>query len=483
MNIDLKKIKYKDLGFFRFRKIKDKILLTNDYGGYIFLSKKDFDDFLEGKLAKNKEPYLALVKNNFVKNELDITKAIEKYRNKKSFLHEGPCLHIIIVTLRCNQRCIYCHASAQDLKAVDKDMDKKTAKKAVEMIFKTTSPYVDIEFQGGEPLLNWPVIKYIIEEAKKKNKKAKKELIIKLVSNFSLMTEEKYKFLLDNMVSLCTSLDGPKELHNKNRPLLGEQSYKSVAYWIKRFNKNYPRLKKKGYVWKMAALTTISRFSLARPKEIVNEYIKLGFSNIFLRPLDPFGFSQNSWKKIGYSSNEFIKFYTKALDYIIKLNIRGKEFKERYANFFLTKILTDKEPNNMDLRSPCGAGIGQLAYNYNGDVYTCDEGRMVSMMGDESFKLGNVFENNYKDIVSSPIVRTLCSASCLEGLAGCCDCAYLPYCGTCPILNYFEQGNIFSQMPNSERCKINKAILDYLFEKLQNKEVNKVFNKWVKSLY
>jgi len=92
------------------------------------------------------------------------------------------------------------------------------------------------------------------------------------------------------------------------------------------------------------------------------------------------------------------------------------------------------------------------------------------MMNDESFRLGNVSENIYKEIVSNPIVRTMCMASCLDGLPHCNDCVYKSYCGVCPIYNYSEQGNIFGQMPNNERCQINMAILDLLFERLENKK-------------
>ena len=481
MNIDLKKIEYKDLGFFRFKKLNEKILLTNDYGEHVFLEEDEFRDFIEGKLNKNKKPYLSLVAKNFVKSEFDVSQSIERYRRKNDFLFNGPSLHIMVVTLRCNYKCIYCHASAQDMKKKEMDMTKKTAKESLDIIFQTPSPFVVIEFQGGEPLINWPIVKYITEEARKRNEKIGKNLEIRLISNFSLMTKERYSFLLKNNVSLCASLDGPKELHNKNRPINGDgDSHQYVAKWINIFNRDYPRLRKEEYIWKMSSIVVVSHYSLPYYKEIVDEYIKLGFSSLFFRPLNPFGFSKNVWEEITYSSEEFIEFYKKSLDYIIQLNLEGTHFVERQAKIFLEKILTDYDPNMMELRSPCGAGIGQLAYNYNGDVYTCDEGRMVSMMNDESFRIGNVKNDNYKEIVSNPVARTVCSASCLVGLAGCSDCVYAPYCGVCPIYNYFEQNNIFAQIPNNERCKIHKAILGYLFEKLQDKKIEKIFNNWLK---
>ncbi|MBL7154903.1 MAG: His-Xaa-Ser system radical SAM maturase HxsB [Candidatus Portnoybacteria bacterium] len=483
-SLNLKKIKYNQLGFFRFKKIKNKYLLTNDVGDYLFLKEKEFENFLTNSLEKDKEPYLSLKEKNFLKNELDLTELIEKYRSKKAFLFGGPSLHIVVVTLRCNHQCIYCHASAQDMSRKDLDMSQETANQVVDKIFQTTSPFLAIEFQGGEPLINWPVVKFIVEEAYRKNKKAKKDLQIRLVSNFDFMTEERFKYLLDKKVSLCVSLDGPEKLHNKNRPIRDSENrysnYRNIVKWVKKFNKLYPQLKKKGYIYRIAGRVTISRFSLSKPKEIVDEYIKLGFDSFYLHHLNPFGFSLESQREIGYIAKEYINFYKKALDYIIQLNLKGKKFKEKMAVTFLTKILTDYDPNHLDYRSPCGAGIGQLAYHYNGDVYTCDEGRMLSMMGDESFRLGNVRENSYQEIVASPIIRTLCTASCLEGLPGCSDCIYKPYCGVCPIYNYFEQGNIFGQMPTNERCQINQAILNFLFEKLQDPKIKAVLESWPK---
>lgn len=481
MPLNLKEIKYNQLGFFRFKKLGSKYLLTNDVADYILLSEKEFTDFLANKLNKFSQPYLSLAEKNFVKSEINLTELVEKYRLKKAFLFSGPSLHIVVVTLRCNHQCIYCHASAQDMSQKELDMDRETARQVVDKIFQTTSPAVAIEFQGGEPLANWPIVKFIIEQANRKKKKTKKELEIRLVSSFSLMTEEKFKYLLNKKVSLCASLDGPEKLHNQNRPIKGEPGdYKIIVKWIKKFNKMYPSLKWGGYIYRIAGRVTISRFSLPKAREIIDEYIKLGFDSLYLHHLNPFGFSYKSWQKIGYSAKQYIDFYKQALDYIIKLNLAGKKFKEKMAATFLTKILTDHDPNHLDYRSPCGAGIGQLAYNYNGDVYTCDEGRMLSMMGDESFRLGSVSQNSYQEIVSSSVTRTMCTASCLEGLPGCSDCAYLPYCGTCPLYNYFTQGNIFSQMPTNERCQLNKAMLDFFFSRLQNPKIKAVFEGWVK---
>jgi len=464
---------------FSHKKINNKYLLVNEWGNFLYLSSQNFKKIQSGEVKKDNKTLSLLREKNFIRDDLDLSQLIERYRKKKSYLFGGPSLHIIIATLRCNFNCVYCHASARGAKEISYDMDLKTAEGALDIIFSTTNHYLAIEFQGGEPLLNLPVVKYIIKEAHKRNKKHKKDLEIRLVTNGSLITKELFNYLLKKKVSICLSLDGPEKLHNKQRANTANNNYKKVIALVKEFNKKYPELKKKGYIWKIATSLTITKASLPLWKEIIDEHINLGIGKIYLRNLNPFGFSAKSWHRIGYKMDEFLKFYRQSMDCIIRLNLAGKKIQERLSSVFLEKILTDSDPNHLEFRSPCGAGIGQLAYNYNGDIYTCDEGRMLSMMGDDSFKIGNVYKNSYKDIVTNPITKTLCTASCVEALPGCEQCIYKSFCSVCPIYNYSEYGNIFAQLPNNERCKLTMGVMDYLFAKMQDKKVKKIFRSWV----
>lgn len=474
MSFDFKKINYQGLGYFRFKKLGKDYLLTNETGDYVFLTKENFNKYLLGKLDKKTNQYKELSKKNLIGGKIKIDAYIEKYRQKNQYLSQpGPSLHIIVVTLRCNHHCVYCQASSVGPAEKDKDLDIKTAKKIVDLIFQSRNPFLAIEFQGGEPLFNWLVVKFIIDYALEKNKKEKRNLEIRLVSNFSLLTEEKANYLLEKKVILCTSLDGPEKIHNKNRIWTRGNSYEFTTKWLKKLLKRY----NKYYINQPAALTTITRYSLPYYKEIIDEYMGLGISSIFLRPLSPLGVARKSWKEIGYTPEEFLEFYKKGLDYIFDLNIRKKiRFREMTAAYMAAKIFTKIEPNYFELRSPCGAGIGQLLYNYNGDIYTCDEGRMIK---EDIFKIGNVWQNKYEAIVAHPTVRSMCLASCLDNSA-CTHCVYKPYCGVCPILNYVEFGNIFPQLPNSSRCKINKGTLDFLFSKVKNDRIKEVLKGWTK---
>jgi len=463
-----------DIGSLRFKKLADKYLLTNDLGDYIFLSEKNFREFLtKGKKAKLKN-LKELRDKGFLKDESNESKLAERFGSKNSFLKTGPSLHIIVLTLRCNHSCVYCHATAESMKHKYLDMNEKTAKAVVDMIFKSPNKNIAIEFQGGEPLVNFPIVQFIVDYAQKKNKKENKNLIITIVSNLSLMDKKKLNWLFKRRVIFCTSLDGPENIHNKNRIFVDGNSYKETIKWIKIIKKKYGTI---GY--KINALVTTTKSILPYSHELIDEYVALGLPTVFLRFLNPFGLAQKTREQIGYSPEEFINFYKNSLDYIIKLNLQGKRIREGYAIIILQKIFTDLNVNFLDLRSPCGAGIGQLAYNFNGNVYTCDEGRMLSRMGDESFLLGNVLKNDYQEIVGHQVVKSTCISSVLDGLPECCDCVYKPYCGVCPVYNHVEGGSIFARIPNNERCKIFKGIFDYIFEKLQDKKSASVFQHWL----
>lgn len=477
MPLDLKTINKQKVGFFRFKELNGQYLITNDIGDWCFLSSQEFESFLSGKIEQAAPAkYQELQSKGFIRDQLDFDNLSQRYAKKNAFLGQGPSLHIIVVTLRCDHKCIYCQAGSKGLSAKGLDMDTLVAQRIVDMIFESSSQKIAIEFQGGEPLVNFDTVKFIIEYANEKNKVAKKTLLISLVSNFTFMTQERLSFLIKNNVTFCTSLDGPQALHNKNRVTLGKNnSYKNTIKWLKTI-KNEIRKDKK-YKHRINALTTITKSSSPYPKKIINEFVNLGLEGIHLRPVNPFGIRKKIWEKISFSPEEFLNFYKNALDYIIKLNLKGKNFYERAAKIFLTKILTNEDPNFLDTRSPCGAGIGQLAYNFNGNVYTCDEARMLSVSGDESFKLGNVKGNSYKEIINNDATKTMCFASCLDNLAICNDCVYKPYCGVCPVYNHTEDGSIFNK--NMERCKIALSILDYLFEKLRNPQIKNIFCRWL----
>lgn len=477
--VDLR-LKAGSQAFFRHRAVGDNVVVTGRDGAWLVLTQDEFRRFAEDTVEPGSALHRRLAEGGFIRAEVDTAKLAERLRARTSFLNHGPNLHIVVATLRCNQTCVYCHASRADLGATGLDMTPEVADAVLDRIFATTNPNVTIEFQGGEPLANFPVVQRIIDGALAKNEQAGKRLDFTLVTNLSVMDEEKLAWLLDKRVQICTSLDGPADLHDHQRKLVGGSAFAETARWIRRINAAYEEQGLDPTLYRVEALPTITRATLPRWKELVDTFVDLGCRALFLRPVDPFGFAARTGDKVDYPRAEYLAFYRSAVDYMLELNAKGVQILERFASVFLTKILSGAEPNFLDLRNPCGAGIGQVAYNYDGKVFTCDEGRMLHASGDATFTIGDVRENTYREMMGHDTVRALALASNLDAQPGCTTCAYNPYCGVCPVHSYRTQGSIFGRMPESTLCMVYMGIQDYLFERLGggDEAVLETFRKW-----
>jgi uncharacterized protein len=456
-----------DLVPVRFRRLGGEVLLTSPFGDWIFVSADDFADLARGRLEPSSPLHDRLAAKGFLRSRLDRDAQAARVRRKRRFLDYGPNLHAMVVTLRCNETCVYCHASRAEMDRVDTDMPIETAEKAVDFALSTTSPALTIEFQGGEPLVAFPVVKHVIEYARSRNRAYDKQLEFTMVSNLSLMDDDKLAYLVGNKVQICTSIDGPEPLHNKQRVLSGGNAHRATTRWIERINAAYQGLGLDPTLYHVEALLTITREALAFPREIVDTYASLGCRAIFLRPVDPFGFAGRTARVVEYDRALYHDFYRAAVDHILDKNRKGEQVLERYAAIFLTKILADDDPNFLDIRSPGGSAIGQLAYGYDGKIYTSDEGRMLAAGGDAIFHIGDVFTSRYRDLMKHPTVRALVLASIREVQPDCTSCTYAPYCGIQPEHNLRTLGSIFGRMRESTLCSVHKGIQDYLFEKLR----------------
>ncbi len=478
--LDLNKIKKidKNTGFFRFKKFGSDYLITNDIAKYSFLTKDEFGDFISGKIKEWKK-YNELLERWFIKNEDYEKNMTLKFAKKNEFLAFWPSLHIIVTTLRCNHKCQYCHAAVAPMTAKEMDMTEETAKKVVDTIFYTSNPNLTIEFQWWESLVNWDIVKYIVEYAKIKATHLKKNVRFALVTNLTLMDDEKLKYLLDNNVWLSTSLDWDEETHNFNRTFKDWNSFKQVTYWIKRINEEY---KKRGGNQKIGALLTVSKKTLPKYKEVIDTYVDLWLDWLFLRPLNPYGFAAADLKKLGYTMDEFIDFYEKSMNYIIELNKKWVNFREALSSIYLSKILTESDPNYLDERSPCGACIWQVAYNFDWKIYSCDEGRMLGRMWDDNFmmtELTDSWEETYKNMIESETTKIMVQASTLDWLPWYNESVYKPYIWVCPIHSYKTTWNIIPNYSKDHKKYLDYKVLDYLFKNLRIEENKKVFKKWL----
>ena len=451
------------INYFNFKKFDVDYLITNDMGRYSFVDRDILISMIKNNVDINNSKYSELKENMFVFDEHPsvFTHNVSDYVSaNKRYLLESTGLFIFVVTKRCNMNCIYCQAKAnQDY---DADMTKEIAKKGVDIALSSPGQHITIEFQGGEPLLNYDIVKYIIDYSQAI--KGDKTIEYCIATNLSLLNDEILEYFKKYFVGISTSLDGDKKIHTYNRQC-NDKTFDD-------FERKVYNVKKCGC--SLNAIQTTTRYSLKYPKDIINEYVRLGFDSIFIRPLTKLGSAKELWDNIGYTSKEFLKFYEICFKYIIELNKSGTYIQETHASILLRKILAGYSDNYMELRSPCGAGVGQMAINYDGNIYTCDEGRMLAEMGNQAFLLGNVYNSTYNELVESPVCKTACASSVLESQLKCCDCVYQPYCGVCPVINLANENDIVSKSPKQYRCEIYEGILDLIFNILKSDDLEAI---------
>jgi uncharacterized protein len=445
------------LNCYRSHELPDgNFFVSTDTGDWTVLSRSDFSQLKVSRFSgtlKNK-----LEKNFILLTDKNINRYIRKLKIRYGFLAEGPTLHIVVVTSRCNLRCIYCQASA-GVKPQE-DMTRKAAAEVVKRIFESPSDSFIIEFQGGEPLLNFTVIKSIVEDAGRRAGDENKRVEYSLISNFTgTATEKKLAWLLKNDVSVCFSLDGPEELHVGNRCGNLPDGFQILKDKVNLYKKIWGASRKDPPILK--ALMTVTRPSLPLFREIVDTYLDFGITDLSVRALTPLGKAGERNRALEYTPEEFLEFWKNIVTYIIKLRQNGIQINEFYLELILTKLFGN-ESGYMDMRSPCGAGYGQILYNTDGKIYTCDEGRMIDS---DYFAIGNIAGEHLNNVLKTEKAKEVFGASFLEQFY--CDyCAFKPYCGICPVLMHQEKGTLYGNVLDTFRCKVTSGMVEFVLDLL-----------------
>jgi His-Xaa-Ser system radical SAM maturase HxsB len=449
------------------------VLVTSEGGEFAVLDNNDFERLaaaqtLPDETADNLEAIQIIERSN---SNLAVRLLATKLRTRKSFLRGGPSLHIFVVTLRCDHSCSYCQVSRQMEGASRFDMSAEIAEAAVNRLFESPSPDLTVEFQGGEPLLAFPRIRQIVELIKTRNTE-RRRVTFTITTTLHHLSDEILDYMRVHRFQVSTSLDGPAALHNANRPLPSRNSHELTIAGIERTRDALG-------VESLNALTTLTAKSLEYPEAIVDEYVRLGFRTVFLRPISRFGLAAKAEKRLGYQAEKFVMFYERALDYILSLNRQGVPIAEVYASLLLRSVLTPFPTSYVDLRSPVGAGFGTFVYNYEGGVYASDEGRMLAEMGDHALRLGSVHDE-YRDLVNSEAMQLLTGSGLAESLPGCSDCAFVHYCGPDPAGSLSAFKEPVGHRAFSEHCKRHTGLFHILFRKLSEGDENtaRILNEW-----
>ena len=477
-SVPFKQIKRKEglkLLPFRFEHLnKSEVFLSNLAGEWIIVPPAEFDQLINCEFT-DEEVQRKFESKHFVADgrpDLAVRLTALKVATRMRRLLDLTGLHIFVVTLRCEHACEYCQVSRQNSASTEFDMSHEDAMRALDIVFQSPSPNIKIEFQGGESLLNFPLIKEITIRAKQLNEIFQRNLAFVIATNLVPLSTEILDFAELHSIHFSTSLDGPAALHNANRARPGRNSHELATKGIQdvrtRLGQDY-----------VSALMTTTERSLSQPEAIIDEYVRMGLNSVFLRFLSPYGFAVKSGAKNKYRSREWLEFYKRGLEYIVELNRSGTQMTEVLASIYLRKILTNDTGGYVDLSTPTGAGLSTLVYNYDGDVYCSDEGRMLREMGDTTFRLGSVRTHKFSELILSDGLLDAIEASFAPSSPMCCDCAFEPYCGSDPVIHHTTQGDFTGHKPTSEFCERTMTIVPLLLKMYsEDRYCRDLFNRW-----
>lgn len=342
---------------------------------------------------------------------------IRDFKNRETVV-KALCLHI---AHDCNLACKYCFAEEGEYHGRRALMSVETGKKALDFLVAGSGSRVNLEvdFFGGEPLMNWQVVKDLVAYGRSLEEPFHKKFRFTLTTNGVLLNEEIQDFLNKEMANVVLSLDGRQEVHDYMRPFRGGQgSYDKV---VTRFQKLAESRNQKDYYVR----GTFTRNNLDFSRDVLH-LADLGFTQISVEPV------------VGEETEEYaireedIPALLEEYDRLaIELLKRQKEGKE--VNFFHFMIDLTGGPCVAKRLTGCGSGTEYLAVTPWGDLYPCHQ-----FVGRDEFLLGNVEEG----IVRKDLVQEFKSCN-VYAKEKCRTCFAKYYCsGGCSANSYNFHGHI-----------------------------------------
>ena len=327
------------------------------------------------------------------------------------------CLH---VSHDCNLRCKYCFADEGAYHSVRETMPLATAKAAIDFLLKNSGnrKVLEVDFFGGEPLMNLSVVKETVYYAKAEAEKLGKRFLFTTTTNGLLLDDDAVKFFNEEMENVVLSLDGRKEIHDEVRKTVnGKGSFDAVIDKIKKFVKS--RGDKHYYV-----RGTFTAKNLDFSKDVLF-LADEGFDSLSLEPVVT-DIPELQIKEEHLAQIE--KEYETLCDEYIRREAAGEGF-----NFFHFNVDLEGGPCLQKRVSACGAGNEYFSVVPNGDIYPCHQ-----FAGDSKWRMGNVFEGTLNGEIRGQFAN-----SCLFTRKKCGDCFAKFICsGGCNANNYHYNGDI-----------------------------------------
>ncbi len=369
----------------KFKQGEDFILLDVNSGAVHLVDEMIFE-ILDTFNGKNDA---AVLKNLSVKyNPAEISEALDELHQlidaQELFAPEinvPPTFHgvgvvkslCLMVAQDCNLRCKYCFGAGGSYGGERAVMSEEVGRAAVDFIIKNSGlrKHCEIDFFGGEPLLNFRTVKAVTEYVRRREKDTGKKVKLTLTTNGMLLDDKKISWLNENNISMVLSLDGRKEIHDAMRPDIGGHgSYERVL-------KNFQKLVESRGGDNYYLRGTYTKKNLDFAEDVLSAY-DAGFDVLSIEPVvlknSPLALTEEDLPRIFEEYDRLTKIYLEYHD-------EGRGF-----FFFHFNVDLSNGPCVAKRLAGCGAGHEYFAVAENGDLYPCHQ-----FVGRENYRLGDVF--------------------------------------------------------------------------------------------
>lgn len=347
---------------------------------------------------------------------------------------KSMCLHI---AHDCNLRCKYCFASTGDFGTGRKLMPLETGKAAIDFLLEKSvgRENLDVDFFGGEPLMNFEVVKEIVAYARSKEKEYGKHFDFTITTNGMLLNDENIDFINQEMHNVVLSLDGRKEVNDRMRTRVdGSGSYDKIL-------PNFKKLVEKRGDKEYYVRGTYTKYNLDFSEDVMHIY-EAGFDQISVEPV--MEIPEIEYALTEADLEQIYREYDKLTERLLEVKKNGG-----FINFFHFMIDLNQGPCVVKRLRGCGSGNEYVSITPDGDIYPCHQ-----FVGMEEYKMGNLSDGTFREEIKKEF-----AGAHVYSKPACRDCWAKFYCsGGCNANNYIYNGDIHKAYELS--CKIQRKRLE-----------------------
>jgi len=343
----------------------------------------------------------------------------------------------LLIAMDCNLRCEYCFASTGDYSLGRKVMSFETGKAALDFLLENSDDRrnLEVDFFGGEPLMNWNVVKQLVEYGRSREEEYGKRFRFTITTNGMLLDDEKMDFINKEMSNVVMSIDGRKEVNDRVRKRVdGTGCYDRIV-------DRYYRLAEKRGFKDYYVRGTFTKYNLDFAEDVFH-LRDLGFDQISVEPV-----VCDSGEKYAITEKELpavFKEYENLAARLIAEDERGKHF-----NFFHFMLDLDQGSCAIKRLRGCSSGNEYIAVTPDGDIYPCHQ-----FVGTEGYLMGNIHTGEFNKEMKAEFAKAH-----IYNKPDCKKCWAKFYCsGGCNANNYIYTGDIHTSRKLS--CEIEKKRLE-----------------------